>query len=99
MPLRYSKNGRECPLGNFQVKVVAETEYIYTANALEICKACNFGDNSKKDKSIDEICLCPVDMTVELYEQFLEKYIKSGGGDTQKDFLRYVKKNYNPKKK
>ncbi|MBR9683396.1 hypothetical protein GOV03_02550 [Candidatus Woesearchaeota archaeon] len=94
MPLKESKNGKECPLGKFQIDYSQQLDL----DLMRKCLGCNFVNPSTEEElTLDNICQCPIDMTFKEYRQLMDQYGSLEDSPTKQGFQEYVKKHYQEK--
>jgi len=68
----------------------------YTADPVEACLRCNFGDLSQEGVGFDAVCQCPADLTWREYDRLRKAYAEYSGpqtSQTRRGFWRFVEEN------
>jgi len=92
MPLKETDFGNECPLGKFKIDIAYPGRY--TADPVEKCSNCNFGNLEVSMEDMDKVCMSPADMTWEEYDRLRKEYSLIESKQTRKEFWEFVKENY-----
>ncbi len=92
MPLKETELSNECPLEKFKIDIAYPGRY--TADPVEKCSRCNFGNLEVSMEDMDKVCMSPSDMTWEIYDSLREQYSLTKEKQNRKGFWKFVEENH-----
>ncbi len=93
MPLAETPEGKECPLGRWELDRSAGRG-AYTRDRVEVCPPCNFSDMRQEEFDLDKICQCPPELTSSDYPKLLKQYSATTKVHSREGFWEFVRDKY-----